>query len=985
MAADKPGGRGSHTLSPPAHSGAGTALHGRDREVARLRALIEAAREGSGGVLVLEGEPGSGKTALLDATALTAEAGGVAVLRANGLDSGAELAFSGLTELLRPVAEFAKGLPDDQRRELSAALAPSSRSPQGKSAASPGQLLLGTAALRLLGLAATDRPLLLVVDNLHWIDGSSLAVLGFIGRRISGTRIAMAVSRRTSDPAFGPPATPVMRLAGLDEAAARSLLRELGVDGERRLRLERRGALRLGADEFERLLAETRGNPLALREMVRLAATGALDLATLAGGREPLPAGVQVTGLYHDQVMALPEETRRALLVVAASFTGDAGPVNAALVADGLNASDLGPAEYQGLVELSGGLVQFHHALVRSAVYHGASDEAVRNAHRLLAEALAASEGGPSNREQHAWHRSYAVEGEDADAARELAGVARAAARRGALTAARQAYQRAAIIAPDPAHYLVEAAICARIEGDADEAVALLDEAEEVAAEGDGAVPDGATAPIAARIQAERARVELSRAEPGHLMAELATAAAQATDERQAASLSIAAATAGTLGAHYREAREIAFLALRHVENTENVENVENTGHAEYIDGSEGAESTDDGAHAEHSQPATRAAASALAGHVSLLLGDPVTARELTDAAIALVDPSDVSVPIEAIVFAAWTLTLLHDWSAQTQRVLETAIRVARDAGALSRVPPLLAVSAELNQRAGHWDVAYAHALECARLGTELGQVISPGLGMAVAARIAAYRGVAPDPVSGGSSDHAPTGVSDGDSGSAGGGSGPGPVSGQAIELPALRDDHPVRLALRHAEAIALAETDPAEAQRILTEIAEALDRLGVVLEDFIPIRADLAELTRSEHKPSPDPFDRARAALVEGVALRERRRHAEARAVLEPAREEFRRLGAQRWLKACQAELARTSGDATRVPPPETARSQLTQYETQVALRVGAGATNNETAAALFISPKTVEYHLRNLYRKLGIRSRTELARIVAGWDHET
>ncbi|NUR31718.1 MAG: hypothetical protein HOV83_38750, partial [Catenulispora sp.] len=244
--------------------------------------------------------------------------------------------------------------------------------------------------------------------------------------------------------------------------------------------------------------------------------------------------------------------------------------------------------------------------------------------------------------------------------------------------------------------------------------------------------------------------------------------------------------------------------------------------------------------------------------------------------------------------------------------------------------------------------------LAAADLGADLGQPLWPALALAVAARIAAYRGDRAD-------------FAD--------------LETRLAALPPLPADHPAALAFRHARAVLALDDDRAAATTELQAIDDALRAHGIRHPGFVPVRADLDELLNREPESvaaTSDPFHSARRDLQAARRLRERRHHAEARTLLEPAHDTFRRLRARRWEALCEEEL--THLVAAKSPEPKG----LTSYETQVARHVGAGRTNNETAAALYISPKTVEYHLRNLYKKLGIRSRTELARIVATWEDE-
>ncbi|NUP52924.1 MAG: hypothetical protein HOW97_37215, partial [Catenulispora sp.] len=315
---------------------------------------------------------------------------------------------------------------------------------------------------------------------------------------------------------------------------------------------------------------------------------------------------------------------------------------------------------------------------------------------------------------------------------------------------------------------------------------------------------------------------------------------------------------------------------------------------------------------------------------------------------------TDLDTPLEALVYPAWTAAL----QGTPHPSLAQALKAAHDAGARSRLPALLTMAAELDQRAGHWDVARGRALAAADIGADLGQPLWPALALGVAARIAAYRGDRAD-------------FAD--------------LESRLAALPSVPAGHPAELAFRHARAVLALDDDGAgDREAALAELQAVQDALhahGIRHPAFLPVRADLDELLDRDpepgHRPA-DPFLSARHDLHAARRLRDRRHHAEARALLEPARDTFRRLRARRWEALCEEDL--THLVAAKSPEPKG----LTPYETQVARHVGAGRTNNETAAALFISPKTVEYHLRNLYKKLGIRSRTELARIVATWEGE-
>ena len=359
-------------------------LRGRDRETAALSGLLFDAVEGRSGVLVLRGDPGIGKTTLLEFTAGTAE--GFRVLRAQGVEPESEIAFAGLQELFGPVSSALGGLPDRQRAVLAGALAVGPPVPNDPLAAC-------AATLSLLAAVAEDRPVLAVIDDAHWLDSPSAEALAFAARRLYREGVVVLFAMRSAEPsAFDPTGLPVLEVRGLADGSSREVLAD-----------------RLGsgvAPAVAGAVVEVAGgNPLALGEL-----PGMLSAPQLAG-REPLPepllAGTGLERAFARRLVPLPEQTQAALLLAAASPQDHAGTIAGALRARGLSLAALEPAEQAGLVTIDDGVVRFDHPLLRSVVYQRASGDQRRSAPAALA---AASDGVTDRR---AWHLAAACVGPD--------------------------------------------------------------------------------------------------------------------------------------------------------------------------------------------------------------------------------------------------------------------------------------------------------------------------------------------------------------------------------------------------------------------------------------------------------------------------------------------------------------------------------------------------------------------------------------------
>jgi DNA-binding CsgD family transcriptional regulator len=395
-------------------------LQGRARECAVVDRVVAGARERRSDALVVRGEAGVGKSALLD---YAATADGVTVLRAGGVEAESELSYAALHQLLHPVLGHTARLPAPQAAALRGAF--------GLDDGKPDRFRVSLAVLSLLAEVAEERPLLCLVDDAQWLDRPSADALLFCARRLEAEGVVLMFAARDGEPrTFDAPGLAELRLAGLDADAAARLLAARGPAG-------------LAPSVSAELVRLTGGNPLALAEL-----PGALDPAQLAGPRplpDPLPLTRAVEDAYLRRVRLLPPDTRELLEVAAAEDAGDIATVLAAAAALGSEPDALDAAERAGLVAVTAAGLQFPHPLVRSAIYGATTFSRRRAVHRALADVLDTDE----QRDRRAWHRAAAALGTDAAAAEELEQAARRARARGGPAAAGAALARAADLTPD--------------------------------------------------------------------------------------------------------------------------------------------------------------------------------------------------------------------------------------------------------------------------------------------------------------------------------------------------------------------------------------------------------------------------------------------------------------------------------------------------------------------------------------------------------
>ncbi|GAA3128736.1 LuxR family transcriptional regulator [Streptosporangium carneum] len=881
-------------------------------------------RTGQSGVLVLRGEAGIGKTALLDH--LCDRASGCQVARAAGVESEMELAFAGLHQLCAPFLDRLPQLPDPQADALRTAFGL-------RGGAAPDRFLIGLAVLTLLSKVAEERPLICVVDDTQWLDRASEQVLAFVARRLAAESVAMVFAVREPGDDKNLAALPELTVRGLGPDDSRALL-EWAQPGPLDERVR------------DRLVAETRGNPLALLELPR-----GLPVEELAGGFGParwpeVSAGIEES--FRRRIEAFPDQTQALLLVAAADPLGD--PLLLWRAADrlGIGPAAADPARTDGLLTI-GERVVFRHPLVRTVVYRSAQAADRRAAHLALAEAT----GRDTDPARRAWHLAAAAEGPDEEVAAELERSAGQAQARGGLAAAASFLRRAVTLTADPARRADRALTAAEASlqaGVFNAALGLLATAEAVPLE-----------------DLQRARVNLLRAQAqywqsrggeGPLLLLRAAETLEPLDPRLARKTYLDAwsaalfAGAMTRGTSLAEISRKA-LAARRPEGPPQAADL-------LLDGLSLA--LTDGRDA--AAPLLRRAADSFGD------GSAATIQEVVRSTAAAVMVWD---------YEAWVTPLTHQ------------VRVARESGALSVLPVALDVLAQalclggdlrgaalltaeagaVTQATGSQVVSYGGIMlaglrgreaEARRLinatipeATAAGQgcavqyarwataILCNGLGRYEEALTAAQQG----------GDDAPElFVSD----------------WTTIELveAAARAGRPeaARAALeRLAEGTAAAGTDwglGVEARlRALLSDGAAADRL---------YREAIERLSPTRVRP-----ELARAHLLYGEWLRRANRRVAARDHLRLALEMFGEIRMDAFAERARRELA-AAGERVRRRRVD-AFDELTAQEAEIALLAVAGRSNPEIGAQLFLSPRTVEWHLRKVFMKLGVSSRRELA----------
>jgi DNA-binding CsgD family transcriptional regulator len=894
--------------------------------------LLEAARASQSGALVVRGGAGVGKTALLQDAREAAQ--DMHVLGARGVESESDLAFAGLHQLLRPALHLIDALPGPQADALRSAFGLGERS-------APDRFLIAVACLTILSELAEERPVVCLVDDVQWVDAPSADSLLFVSRRLDAEGIVILFALREGDaPRFDARDIPMLELAELDPASAASLL-ALGVREP------------IARSVMEALLERAGGNALALVELPK-----ALTGDQLAG-TEPLPEALpltrQVEGAFLERLRRLSDDSQQLLLVAAADDTGSLAVVSRAAEVGGARARGLAELELSGLVTVQGDRLAFRHPLVRSAAYAAATSSERRAAHASLAAALA----GDEDADRRAWHRAAAALGPDAEIGAVLEKTAERARQRSGNAAAATALERAAELSPDTesrARRLVGAATAAWHAGQPERASAL----------GERADPIVSDPGLRAQLTSVRGEIQF---QCGDLLAAceiLMTGAGEIArlDSRKALQMLFDAANAGDWAGDFDRVAEA-------VRRAAVLPRSGDAGDALLTD--------------------------MLIGVGSFLEG--TTAREIRRVRDVVARADDFDEPIW-LIWAAWGAGAIGD-DARAEELLRRSIALARASGTVNKLTHSLMIVALEGIFAGRSALA-VEAMEGFKLAKDAGLRNTASVLLAELAWFAAVRG------------------EDDES--------------RAYAAQVTAEARATRMAIAHTIAqwglalldlvrgrpeLAAAQLEevraappgvcqPHIALMFMPDLVEASVRAGretqaatavtafegfaepgaptwalalaarcraLLCEDAVDAEREFSDALRL-HAESARPFDRARTELLYGEHLRRSRRRVDSREHFRTALSLFEQIGAEPWAARARSEL-RASGETARKRDPTTV-DLLTPQELQIARLVAEGLSNKEVAAHLFLSPRTIHHHLRHIFVKLDITSRTQLTRFA-------
>jgi DNA-binding CsgD family transcriptional regulator len=905
----------------------------RSREQATILDMLNRVRAGRGCGVCLRGEAGIGKSALLEVAA--EHATGMLVLTTEGVPPESDLAYATLHRLLLPVAGRLGRLPPPQARALDVAFGRSD-------GPAPDRFLVALATLSLLSESAADRPVLCVVDDAQWADHASLDALSFTVRRLENEPIGVLLAMRTGK--GGPPhleGTLDVTLAGLGRDAAAKLLAK-----------HDRG--RLTQAQRRQILAVASGNPLALQELPEAALrAGTLD--------EPLPLTARLRDAFLDRARQHGEHAQRLLLLLATDGSGRPETIHEAAAHFGISAETEDISRLGDLIRFDGTRVQFHHPLMRAAIYQAAPASERMAAHRALATAL---QGDDTEFHRYAWHLGQASRRRNEAAAHELERSASQAVRRGGQAAGAAALVRAAELSvsdEERSRRLVDAAMAYWHGGDLTRARNLLRQAEAL-----DELPD-----VAQFGRAElRAMLESTVGHPADALDVLRPVIPHALrrDVRRALPLLM---LYGELGYRTNEPDVWAQIA-------EWLEPV-------LLDG----DSPDD------------ALLRLQRGSIRVRAGkDPQLRPGDLEAIAEHPDP----IKLTRAAGMSWALGE-HDLRG---RLLRKAVRQARAIGAAGTLAWSLEFLVLDELANGRFSIAEAFAEEGFRLATETGQLNTACRHRTMLARLAVLQGQEAE-----ARKLADEVLAEASRRRLADSAAYAHLSLGHLELVAGNNDE----AVRHYEAMqpsgssamqsglamhsvpelieALARADQrGQASEYLRQLEQWTTRTSSPLLQALTARcrALLASGSEAEREfrqalkvladaDAEAPMELARTELLFGEHLRRARRRTDAQPHLRAALEAFHRLGASSWADRARGELRAAGGSDPRHHP--TMMAKLTPQERRIALAVSEGATNREVAAQLFLSPRTVDYHLRKIFQKAGISSRTELVRLaLAGRD---
>jgi DNA-binding CsgD family transcriptional regulator len=880
-------------------------------------------------VLVLRGEAGVGKTALLEY--LVDRASGCRIARAAGVESEVELAFAGVQQLCAPMLDRVGHLPAPQRDALAAAIGL-------KAGEAPDRFLVGLAVLGLLADVAERQPLVCLVDDAQWLDRASAQALAFVARRVLAESVALVFAVREPSEEQELAGLPELVVGGVSDEDARALL-DSAIQGP------------LDEGVRDRIVAETRGNPLALLELPR-----GLTPAELAGGFglpivQPLPDRIEDS--FKRRLAPLPASTRRLLLVAAAESVGEPLLVWRAAGRLGIEVDAADAAEPEGLVEL-GARVRFRHPLVRSAIYRAASPQDRRDAHRALAEVT----DPHLDPDRRAWHLAQATPGPDEGVASELERSAGRAQARGGLAAAAAFLEQAATLTPEPPRRSARALAAAQAKyqaGAPDAALALL-----------------ATAQGGPLDELQSAQVDLLRAQ----IAFAVNRGSDAPPLLLKAAKRLELLDVGLARETYLEALSAAMFVGRLASGV---------GLREVAQAARGAGRAG-------SPPRPPSAPDLLLDGLAVLITEGYAAgTPMLKRALSAFRSEDISA--EEGLRWLWLAcrAAVYLWDDESWGLLATRhVELARDAGALAVLPIALISRTAVHLNAGELTAAAVLAEETEAVTDVTGSHLAPYARLA----LAAWRGreaEASELIAASMKEVVARGEGQGlaliDWTSAVLYNGIGRYE-DALAPAQQAGEHPEELpfAWGLAELIEAATRSgmPARAADALQRLSETTRASGSDWGLGIEARsrALLSDGDTAErlYREALDRLARtrvrsalARAHLVYGEWLRHEHRRTDAREQLRAAYEMFVTMGADGFAERVGRELAAT-GATVRKRAVET-RDELTPQEARIARLARDGLTSPEIGAQLFISPRTVEWHLRKVFAKLGINSRKQLA----------
>ena len=917
-------------------------LVGREHELTVMRSCLADARTGTSSVLVLNGEPGIGKSALLAGARRAADR---VVLSTVGVESESDIAYVNLADVFRHHYSYLNAIPDRQADALASVFAIGPSKPADR-------FTVDAATLNLMAAIAADGPVVVTVDDAQWVDRASLEALTFAGNRLEVEGIVLMFAVRSGQPAAQQLSRfQTLVLTGLDNSAARALVARAGLQA-------------MSEASTSRLIEESGGNPLALLTLP--ATMKADDFAMWALGAEPLPISSVIEDAFCDTIRVLPDQTRMALRLLAIMEAGTPEHFRSALERERLSVDDLDPAEDAGLISYQHGQPGFRHPLVRAAAYRTSSAAGRRRAHLLAAQILEQATSATAL-ERRAWHLVAARTAPTEALAQTFQIAADNEFAAANYTVAGRLYKRSSELTPagnNAMRRMLQAANALRLAGAIDEARTLLRNAMTL-----GSDPELRAAIDYAHYRLQVYAGGMIDGRDGLIKT---GAAAAKLHPAQAAQILGDAALASTVIGDLPTARATAEQAMQLAGKS---------------DGSD--------------PPLAVAAVNAM---VKAISGDPVGARRLLHPRAAEIDALD-PMGIEFVYQVPLELSIAHLASEEAGRartLLARAVDGARQLSAAGLLPFRCGSLGRIDFWQGRWASALALVHEALRLADDTGWATERPSNLATLARIEAMSGHPEE-----ARRHAIEGVAASEAIGAGTYLAFAQIALGALELTAGNQ----AAAISHFEEVSAFSDDVGfsnspvmwwSSDLLECYVSEGMDDAAqrelsrlekVAANPDMPTTAAVTARSRALLEPaafeehmtealrlhsiSDMPFERARTELMIGQRVRRHNQPAKARPPLTSALAIFDRLGAPDWASRARSELQATG---IRIPQSEApGLATLTPQELQVALAVARGHSNREVAGLLFLSTKTVEFHLSNVYRKLGINRRTRLVTMVA------